>query len=175
MQEKNIVSGKVFKQHFEIIYNKFLECADKNLWAHSEIGFWKFLGHENEGRVRAWKKGQWPARDDCWTLHKKLGCNLNWIVSGEGEPFQHKECVETATEYKDKIARLEKQLLEMQERLEKETTINTLQAKLLSEYEEKLKAFGFKPHETAQNVALSAPASPDATQRNHQSSEARHE
>jgi hypothetical protein len=94
-QEKIFVNPLKFTQHYKIIYDKFIFVAG-DLWPHSNIGFSKFLGHDHDGRVRAWKKGQWPSAYDCWIIHQKLGFNLQWLLTGEGEMLRT-EGAETAT------------------------------------------------------------------------------
>lgn len=75
-----------FKQHFVIIYNKFIKhAATHNLEAHSKAALGRFLdiGH---GRIQAWEKGQWPSAADLAIIEQKLGFSLRWLVTGEGEP-----------------------------------------------------------------------------------------
>ena len=52
---------------------------------HSRLALSRFLGHDHEGNVKAWSKGQWPNAQDCWVIHEKLGFNLQWLLTGEGE------------------------------------------------------------------------------------------
>lgn len=76
-----------FSQHFVLLYDKFCELTKSSGARDSNLAFARFLGHEHDGKVRAWKKGQWPSAEDCWILHRKLGCSLEWLVSGQGKPW----------------------------------------------------------------------------------------
>lgn len=80
-----------FSHLFDIIYDKFIELCKNSGTPSGTLTFGKFLGHGHDGRVRAWKKGQWPSAEDCWTIEKKLGFNLRWLITGEGEPFEKAE------------------------------------------------------------------------------------
>ena len=80
-----------FSYLFDIIYDKFIELCKSSGTTPGTLTFGKFLGHGHDGRVRAWKKGQWPSAEDCWTIEKKLGFNLRWLITGEGEPFDEAE------------------------------------------------------------------------------------
>ncbi len=78
---------KDFSQQFPSIYNKYVSLSMTAAVSPSKRQFAIFLGHENDGKVRSWERGQRPSAEDCWLLHKKLGCNLDWLVSGQGEPW----------------------------------------------------------------------------------------
>ncbi|GAB7511255.1 hypothetical protein [Bilophila wadsworthia] len=80
-----------FSYLFDIIYDKFIESCRRSGTPSGTLALGKFLGHGHDGRVRAWKKGQWPSAEDCWTIEKKLGFNLRWLITGEGEPFDEAE------------------------------------------------------------------------------------
>ena len=73
-----------FSEQFVIIYDKFIELMAANGKKASVLSFGKFLGHGHDGKVKAWKGGQWPSAEDCWTLEKKLKYSLRWLVTGEG-------------------------------------------------------------------------------------------
>lgn len=72
---------------FDIIFEVYRSHARTAGISPSNVSFARFLGHDHDGRVRAWKKGQWPSAEDLWQMHQKLGFSLQWLVSGEGEPF----------------------------------------------------------------------------------------
>lgn len=77
-----------FSELYEIIRNKFiLEHGGKD----SLPAMAEFLGHSHKGKVTAWSKGQWPSAQDCWILHKKMGLNLEWLLTGEGDLFAEKQ------------------------------------------------------------------------------------
>ncbi|MDR1359632.1 MAG: hypothetical protein LBJ82_01510, partial [Deltaproteobacteria bacterium] len=79
------MNSKTFSQLFDIVYDKFIEMAGSQGFPKSNLGFSKFLGHEHDGRVRAWKGGQWPNAQDCWLIHKKLDMPLPLILTGQNE------------------------------------------------------------------------------------------
>ncbi|MCX4310703.1 MAG: hypothetical protein OSJ28_10525 [Desulfovibrio sp.] len=70
---------------FEIIRNKFIEQQSGKSITMKALA--KFLGHEHDGKVTAWKKGQWPSAEDITIIHDKLGFNYRWLLLGEGEPL----------------------------------------------------------------------------------------
>ena len=74
-----------FSQLFKIIYDKFIAVAKIHGFKESNIGFSEFLGHEHDGRVRAWKGGQWPNAQDCLLIADKLDFDLKWIITGKEE------------------------------------------------------------------------------------------
>lgn len=76
-----------FSKAFEIVYDKFAKLQDASSKKSSVLAFGKFLGHGHDGRVKAWKGGQWPSAEDCWELSKILEIDLLWLVTGEGDPF----------------------------------------------------------------------------------------
>lgn len=75
-----------FSKNFQLVYDKFIEhlAEHKKFPSLAELG--RFLGHGHDGKVRAWKKGQWPSAEDCALIEKLLGFDLRWLVTGEGEP-----------------------------------------------------------------------------------------
>ncbi|SBW07792.1 conserved hypothetical protein [uncultured delta proteobacterium] len=79
---------KNFSDMFDIIFEVYRSHARAAGISPSNVSFARFLGHDHDGRVRAWKKGQWPSADDLWQMHQKLGFSLQWLVSGEGGPFE---------------------------------------------------------------------------------------
>ena len=78
---------KNFSEKFDTIYELYSAIAHESGTIPSNLSFSRFLGHEHDGRVRAWKKGQWPSAEDIWNIHQKIGLSLVWLVSGEGDPF----------------------------------------------------------------------------------------
>jgi hypothetical protein len=139
MQEKYFVNAHNFSKLFEIIYDKFISIAELHDFPQSNIGLSKFLGHEHDGRVRAWKGGQWPNAHDCWIIHKKLDIPLQFILTGqykeetlrqntpESAPDQKRETEEFL---RQRIADLENTLAAMQK------TIST-QDDMLNMYKER--------------------------------------
>ena len=79
---------KNFSEMFAALYACYGENSRAKGTTPSYLSFARFLGHGHEGRIRAWKKGQWPSAEDIWQLHLKLGFSLRWLVSGEGDPFE---------------------------------------------------------------------------------------
>ena len=79
---------KKFSEKFAIIYNSYCAAMSAIGKKPSYLSFGQFLGHAHEGRVRAWKNGQWPNTEDVGKIHKKLGFSLRWLVLEEGEPFE---------------------------------------------------------------------------------------
>lgn len=86
-----------FSQLYKVIYDKFIKICSETDAPSGSLAFGKFLGHGHDGKIRAWKKGQWPSAEDCWTLEKKLGFDLRWLVTGEGNPFSDKNIVENVS------------------------------------------------------------------------------
>jgi len=78
---------KNFSEQFDTIYEWYSVIARESGTIPSNLSFSRFLNHEHDGRVRAWKRGQWPSAEDIWDIHQKMGFSLGWLVSGEGEPF----------------------------------------------------------------------------------------
>jgi hypothetical protein len=89
--------NKKFSQYFDIIYKKYSERVVAMGCTPSVLAFSKFLGYDNDGKPKNWKKGQWPSRDDCSLLCDKLGFNLNWLLTGEGEVLLNSPNYECAT------------------------------------------------------------------------------
>ncbi len=78
-----------FSQLFEIIRNKFIQGqAGKPITMKA---FAQFLGHEHDGKINAWRKGQWPSAEDIAILHDKLGFNYRWLLTGEGTPRENRQ------------------------------------------------------------------------------------
>jgi len=71
-----------FSKLFEIIKDKFIlnHGGKDSLPALAD-----FLGHSHKGKVTAWSKGQWPSAQDCWLLHIKMGLDIEWLLTGEGD------------------------------------------------------------------------------------------
>ncbi len=78
---------KNFSDFFLVIFQKFSDEAQKSGIKPNTATFARFLGHKHDGRVRAWRNGQWPSAEDVWILHDKLGFAYAWLLIGEGEPF----------------------------------------------------------------------------------------
>lgn len=76
---------KDFTQLFETIRNKFIEQQTGKSITMKALA--NFLGHEHDGKVTAWKKGQWPNAEDIAAIHDKLGFNYRWLLIGEGDPL----------------------------------------------------------------------------------------
>lgn len=113
-----------FSLLFEIIYEKYSDIAISMGSNPSVLGFSKFLGLKNDGKVKAWKKGQWPSAKDCWWLAKKFSLNIEWLLTGEGNPFDEKHAetheLPSQEEYetlKGKITELERENAELRSRL----------------------------------------------------------
>lgn len=102
---------KSFSYLFEIIYKKYSESASNMGAAPSVLGFSKFMGFGNDGKPKAWKRGQWPSAPDCWLLSQKLGFSIEWLLTGSGEPFET-EVKTREKELEAKVEELEAELLE---------------------------------------------------------------
>ena len=140
-----------FSLLFEIIYEKYSDIAISMGSSPSVLGFSKFLGLKNDGKAKAWKKGQWPSAKDCWWLAKKFILNIEWLLTGEGEPFDEnsaeKHSLPSQEEYealKDRLAELVRENAELRSRVnveaggslqarlsELEATVRQLQTRLL--------------------------------------------
>lgn len=84
------MKGPSFEQHYKIIYDKFIECFSSDEFTRTTSGFVRFLGHTHDGKVRAWRKGQWPSSGDCGQISEKMGFSLRWLLAGEGDPYGQK-------------------------------------------------------------------------------------
>ena len=77
-----------WSQGFEIVYKKFCRLLmERDVAAHeiSQRGLAVFLGI-SQGKLTAWKAGQWPAAQDLATIAQKLNFSYRWLVTGEGDP-----------------------------------------------------------------------------------------
>lgn len=113
-----------FSLLFEIIYEKYSDIAISMGSNPSVLGFSKFLGLKNDGKVKAWKKGQWPSAEDLASMHEKLGFSYRWLVTGKGDPFDGGNAetheLPSQEEYetlKGKITELERENAELRSRL----------------------------------------------------------
>lgn len=78
----------MFKKNFDFIYNFFVQSTKAQEFGPSYSGFARFLG-VSVGKIQAWREGgQWPKAPDIALLHKKMGFSYEWLVTGEGEPFE---------------------------------------------------------------------------------------
>lgn len=83
---KKIAMRKNFSELFELIYKKFIENYSGKI---ASLGaFATYLGHTHNGKVNAWKKGQWPSAEDIAVIHDKLGFDFRWLLTGEGNPLE---------------------------------------------------------------------------------------
>ena len=99
-----------FSQHFEIIYKvyatKMVEQGDKP----SVLGFSKFLGMKSDNKLKEWKKGQWPSREDLVLLHEKLQLNPVWLLIGKGQAEEVSTNDEQNNDLQGQINSLEERL-----------------------------------------------------------------
>lgn len=95
------------------------------------IAFARFLNHAHDGKVNAWRKGQWPSADDIVAIHDKLGFSYRWLLNGEGEPL---ESSDTCLAVRDHVAALESRVEALEnEKAESDRLIRQLTAKLLAQ------------------------------------------
>lgn len=95
------------------------------------IAFARFLNHAHDGKVNAWRKGQWPSADDIVVIHDKLGFSYRWLLNGEGEPLENQD---TSGVERERMARLEARLEALEnEKVEADRLIRQLTAKLLAQ------------------------------------------
>lgn len=79
---------KDWSQPFEIIYKKFcnfmisMGAQKRDI---TEVALKDFLG-VSQGKLTAWKRGQWPSAEDLANISAKLGLSYRWLVTGEGDP-----------------------------------------------------------------------------------------
>lgn len=76
-----------FSERFEIIYKTFFELAKAAGQQTSKLALSRLLG-VSQGRLQHWENGQMPKAEDIQTLHIKLGLSYEWLLTGEGDPFQ---------------------------------------------------------------------------------------
>lgn len=94
------------------------------------IAFARFLNHAHDGKVNAWRKGQWPSADDIVAIHDKLGFSYRWLLNGEGEPLENQDSYGVERE---RMAGLEARLEALEnEKAEADRLIRQLTAKLLA-------------------------------------------
>lgn len=113
---------KNWSQHFEIVYKKFYTSmlghgAAPN--AISQRTLATFL-HVSNGKVDAWKRGQWPSAEDLAVIAEKLGFSYRWLVTGQGAPEEEgvqKDAVRIAI-LEEEIAHIRAELEEENSRLE---------------------------------------------------------
>lgn len=95
------------------------------------IAFARFLNHAHDGKVNAWRKGQWPSADDIVTIHDKLGFSYRWLLNGEGEPLERPDICQTERNH---MAELEMRVEALEnEKAEADRLIRQLTAKLLAQ------------------------------------------
>lgn len=77
----------MFKKQFDLIHDIFKKSNHALEFGTSYSGFARFLG-VSVGKVQAWREGgQWPKAQDIALLHRKMGFSYEWLVTGEGDPF----------------------------------------------------------------------------------------
>lgn len=75
-----------WKEQFDIIYEIYSSIAIQRKERASKLGMSKFLG-VTQGKMQRWEAGSEPSARDCVTISDKLGIDLRWLITGEGEPL----------------------------------------------------------------------------------------
>lgn len=75
-----------WSEKYEIVYKNFCKINYLKEKTPTIRGFCNFLGI-SLGKRQKWELGQWPSADDLHTLHEKMGFTYQWLITGEGEPF----------------------------------------------------------------------------------------
>ena len=123
-----------FSQHFEIIYNAFSKAETLQRRRPSNASLGRLLGHPSDGKVKAWKSGQWPSAEDLWRLEKQFGFSLRWLVTGEGDPYGQEggTAAASADDSDEGVQALQARMQEMERELAEERRLNRqLTARLL--------------------------------------------
>ncbi len=123
-----------FTKLFNIIYDKFIVNFSTNDSGRALMSFARFLGHGHDGKVRAWKKGQWPSAEDCWLISEKMGFSLRWLVTGEGDLYgQEGDITAASADDSDQgVQAMQARMQEMERELAEERRLNRkLTARLL--------------------------------------------
>lgn len=118
MDKKSSPSEQVmadFSQRFEKIYRIFLERAAKDGLRTSKAALAKYLG-ASSGKLQKWEAGSLPQQDDLQLLHRLFGLSYEWLITGEGEPFDAPPM--TSQFDTDRVAELEKENYALKTRLE---------------------------------------------------------
>ena len=72
-----------FSQQYAVIYDYFKNCAEKDQKPSSKLDLARLLG-VSQGQMQNWEKGQRPNALACLTIHKKLGFEFEWLITGQG-------------------------------------------------------------------------------------------
>lgn len=79
-----------FSRRYEIIYDFFMKRALERQEPSGKIDMARLLG-VTQGKAQKWEKGQIPIAVDCLSINKKLGFELEWLISGDGPMFRSTE------------------------------------------------------------------------------------
>ena len=72
-----------FSQQYVIIYDYFKTQAEECQKPSSKLDLARLLG-VSQGQMQNWEKGQRPNAVSCLAIHKKLGFEFEWLITGEG-------------------------------------------------------------------------------------------
>ncbi|WP_164928117.1 LexA family transcriptional regulator [Nitratidesulfovibrio vulgaris] len=82
--------GKDWSQHYKMLCDIFLKSEYVTHFGATKLGLARCLG-ASQGKTQNWEKGQWPSASDLAVIAEKFGCSYRWLVTGEGDPFDHQQ------------------------------------------------------------------------------------
>ena len=74
-----------WKERFEIVYKIYCSFAIQHKERANKSGMSTFLGI-TQGKMQRWEAGSEPSAKDCLAISDKLGIDLRWLITGEGQP-----------------------------------------------------------------------------------------
>jgi len=72
-----------FSQQYVIIYDYFKSQAMEKQKPSSKLDLARLLG-VSQGQMQNWEKGKYPNAAACLAIHKKLGFEFEWLITGQG-------------------------------------------------------------------------------------------
>lgn len=137
-----------FSQQFVIIYDYFKSNAEESQKPSSKLDLARLLG-VSQGQMQNWEKGQRPNALACLAIHKKLGFEFEWLVTGQGPV--HKD--DGGGYQKPIMPSLERENAALRELLASKDEIIALQKQLLAQATAQV---GQVPRDTESDSGLSA-------------------
>ena len=137
-----------FSQQFVIIYDYFKSKAEESQKPSSKLDLARLLG-VSQGQMQNWEKGQRPNALACLAIHKKLGFEFEWLVTGQGPVH-----MDDGGDYQKPIMpSLERENAALRELLASKDEIIALQKQLLAQATAQA---GQVPRDTESDSGLSA-------------------
>ena len=99
----------------------------------SRLAMARYLGI-TQGKMIAWKDGQWPAAADLAVIAERLGFSYRWLVTGEGDPHADEPSEKDAGQSQADAARIAALEAELRER---ERELLEARAEIIALYRER--------------------------------------